>query len=150
GLGIVTADKILSFLTHAWRQPIPGWTGTLEPADVQRLVEMNVAPLCWKQIEKTPGARTRGGRQLRDWYLDWMFESRRMAILAQYFIDILHDAGIEPVVVKGWAVAQLYPDIALRPYADVDLCVEPSRLADAESAVRQKPCPGQILDLHGG
>jgi len=39
--------------------------------------------------------------------------------------------GIEPILIKGWAAARLYPDLGLRPYGDIDLCIPRHQYASA-------------------
>ncbi|HTG17133.1 MAG TPA: nucleotidyltransferase family protein, partial [Blastocatellia bacterium] len=47
-------------------------------------------------------------------------------------------AEIEPVLLKGRAMADLYPELALRPYGDVDLCFKTEQYATA-LAVLESP-----------
>lgn len=54
------------------------------------------------------------------------------ALLDRLF-DILTDAGIPFVVVKGPAVARLHPDGWPRPYADIDILVDPRMFSRALS-----------------
>jgi len=49
---------------------------------------------------------------------------------------VLRAAGIEPVHYKGAALADLYPQAALRPYGDFDITVWPHQKAAAESLLR--------------
>ena len=44
-------------------------------------------------------------------------------------VTILHEAGIEVLVSKGWSIARLYPQAGLRPYGDLDLHVSQTVLA---------------------
>jgi hypothetical protein len=63
---------------------------------------------------------------------------------------MLRNAGAEPLLAKGWAVARLYPEPGLRPPGDIDLCVRPEQYATAEAAIR-KAGPDVIgVDLHDG
>jgi hypothetical protein len=64
--------------------------------------------------------------------------------------DLFRSAGVEPVLVKGWAVARSYPQPALRPSSDLDLCVRP---ADDEAARRAQALHRNKkyrIDLHQG
>jgi len=38
----------------------------------------------------------------------------------QQTITLLRSSGLEPLLVKGWAVARLYPEPGLSPYGDID------------------------------
>lgn len=63
-------------------------------------------------------------------------------------IPPLQAAGLSPLLVKGWAAARNYPDPALRPYGDIDLCV-----SDVDHATRVLAA-GELrefnVDLHQG
>jgi hypothetical protein len=56
---------------------------------------------------------------------------------------------VEPLLFKGWAVAQLYPEKGLRPYGDIDLCVHPSQYQLAETLLSSED-PECRVDLHPG
>lgn len=55
-------------------------------------------------------------------------------------------AGVEPLLIKGWAIARLYPGAGLRPYTNLDLIVRPSELGAARGNL-WKP-PAVAVDLH--
>jgi hypothetical protein len=63
---------------------------------------------------------------------------------------VLRAAGVEPMLIKGWAMARLYPEPGLRPYGDVDLVVRPEQYAVAMAVLNEgksEECP---VDLHCG
>ncbi len=59
------------------------------------------------------------------------------------------EVGFEPVLIKGWAAAQLYPKPFERQFTDVDLAFAPEDFGRAEAflAVNSMPLP---VDLHRG
>jgi hypothetical protein len=59
----------------------------------------------------------------------------------------LRENRIEPILVKGWAAAQLYPQSGLRPYADIDICVRSKDYARAKPLLIGE---GGNVDLHQG
>ncbi|MDQ6615966.1 MAG: nucleotidyltransferase family protein [Actinomycetota bacterium] len=84
-------------------------------------------------------------------------------------VTALRADGIHPVLLKGPATARwLYPDLADRPYCDIDLMVSPSQLAGAQQVLRRigyaeplhpkwllpharcwvRPADGSKVDLH--
>ena len=65
-------------------------------------------------------------------------------------ITRLRSAGVEPLLVKGWAVARLYPERGLRPYGDIDLCVRPEQYAVAAAALAAPAAEPVAVDLHKG
>jgi hypothetical protein len=67
------------------------------------------------------------------------------------FVSRLRAAGIEPIVIKGWSTARLYPNPGLRPYVDVDLVVAPGTAGRAEAILHGEDgtiCPdhADVLD----
>jgi hypothetical protein len=63
---------------------------------------------------------------------------------------VLLSAGIEPVLVKGWAAARLYPDPGWRPRGDIDFCVRSAEFAAAETALKALNGERPVVDLHVG
>jgi len=64
-------------------------------------------------------------------------------------IEFLRARGFDPVLIKGPAAAMLYPDRALRPFCDIDLCVDPARFDAARDALASAGELG-FVDLHRG
>jgi hypothetical protein len=58
--------------------------------------------------------------------------------------DLLRSNNIEPILIKGLAVAIKYPGLK-RFYTDIDLCVSPSDFPKARSLLK-----GSNIDLHEG
>ena len=65
-------------------------------------------------------------------------------------ITLLRSAGVEPLLVKGWAIARLYPECGLRPYGDIDLCVRPEQHASAVAALAAPTTDKVAVDFHKG
>jgi hypothetical protein len=55
--------------------------------------------------------------------------------IASLFVSF-RERGIEPILVKGWAVAQSYAETGLRPSGDIDLLVRPAEMAAAAEVLR--------------
>ncbi len=65
-------------------------------------------------------------------------------------LPLLGSLGVEPVLVKGWAIARHYPEAGLRPYTDLDLCVLPDQYANACAALKDPVIQSCNIDLHLG
>jgi hypothetical protein len=78
-------------------------------------------------VAETPVGRTPTAADLLEHYRDQNIKAALLEQGAERVFKALRGAGIEPVLVKGWAVARLYPEVGLRPYSDVDICVPPGR-----------------------
>ncbi len=62
--------------------------------------------------------------------------------------SFLRDAGIEPILIKGWAAARNYPKDVERFYADVDLAVSASDFDLAKRLLRTEPGNKLGIDVH--
>jgi hypothetical protein len=58
----------------------------------------------------------------------------------------LRRAGIEPILIKGWAAAQNYPETVPRFFSDIDLAVEASEYERARNLIEKENIGG--IDLH--
>ncbi|HWN98584.1 MAG TPA: nucleotidyltransferase family protein [Blastocatellia bacterium] len=68
----------------------------------------------------------------------------------KHLLTVARDAGAEPVLVKGWAAAMLYPEMGLRPYGDIDLCFEEKSYGRAAAAFEGLDRTRYQVDLHDG
>ena len=58
--------------------------------------------------------------------------------------------GLQPILIKGWAAARLYPETGLRPYGDIDVCVRPDQLAAAKKLLHEAAGSCGWVELHEG
>jgi hypothetical protein len=116
------------------------------------LCHLGAGALAWSQLRDTALANCPAvARVLREVYL----RQRLSALLHEreiaQVITLLSEQGIEPVLIKGWAIARRYPEPALRPYGDVDLCVRPDQYDEATRVLRRiASIEGPFVDLHSG
>lgn len=62
---------------------------------------------------------------------------------------LFRGAGIEPVLIKGWAAVRFYPEDNQRYLGDIDLCVAPEDFSLATETLKNDP--GSLpVDLHNG
>jgi hypothetical protein len=54
-------------------------------------------------------------------------------------IKVLRSAGVDPILVKGWAAGRLYAEPGLRPPGDIDLYVSPDQRVNAQIALDKAP-----------
>jgi len=116
-----------------------------------QLYQSGEAALAWWRIRNSELATTQTGLLLRDAWRHLRLAARLHEREIKNVFALLRHEGIEPVLVKGWASARLYPDAALRPYGDIDLCVRPDQFARAAKVIQgiQNPS-GPFVDLHDG
>ncbi len=63
---------------------------------------------------------------------------------------MLRSTSIEPVLIKGWSVARLYPEKGMRPYDDTDLVVRHSQYTSALAVTHEQKVTEFSVDLHKG
>jgi hypothetical protein len=73
------------------------------------------------------------GEQLLASYRLQTLQAARHHLNIQAIFILMNQAGIEPILVKGWASARLYPAEGLRPYGDVDLVLRPQDIEKAKA-----------------
>jgi Uncharacterised nucleotidyltransferase len=121
-------------LSGAWRETPPPLE--LSPTELEGIAPLlcgsGAAGLSWWRIRHSSLADTRAGQELRAAFRllvlhDAMYEARLKAVVTD-----LHAAGVEPILLKGWAIGRLYPASGLRPSGDIDLHVAPDLYAAAE------------------
>jgi hypothetical protein len=146
-----SANYIGPVLAGAWRSnPPPLKISSHELDEVASLLlGSSAGALAWWTLRNSNLKSTPVGSELQDAY---RFHSVR-ALVRQHEIKnvltILYSNGIEPILVKGWAVARLYPEPGLRPYGDIDLVVQPEQYSSA--LPRTRGLRGEYgVDLHNG
>ena len=148
-------SRVAGLLAGVWREDSSATPVNLSETELTQITPLlcasGSAALAWYRLRNTPLADTVSGRELREVYR----QSRLSALVHEreivYVFSLLRNEGIEPVLVKGWAVARHYPDRALRPYGDIDLCVRPDQYAAAAKALKcLEEIDGHYVDLHCG
>lgn len=70
----------------------------------------------------------------------WLIETFRL----------LRKNEIEPILIKGRAAAEYYPQKHQRRSLDIDICVAPENYQKAFEILKNNPTPYGIVDLHDG
>jgi hypothetical protein len=98
------------------------------------LIRSGAAALAWRRVapaaDDAPEAL-----ELKRQALVQRVHARTLERDLEEIVGTLRAGGVEPVVVKGWAAARLYPERGSRPYGDVDLFVRPAERARAEETL---------------
>ena len=148
---------IASLLSGAWRETSASSDFAFNlsadqlAAITPLLCHSGAAALAWYKIRNTPLATTAAGQELHEVYrrfrLSALIHEREIADVW----SLLGAEGIEAVLVKGWAIARRYPDPALRPYGDIDLCIRPDQFEQAVAVLQcLEEIDGHHVDLHCG
>jgi Uncharacterised nucleotidyltransferase len=126
-------------LRHAWRRES-------EPFDLpaidrrawaERLVAGGVGALAWWRIRQTALAAVPEASALQEAFRFHGVSAARNERDLRHLLDHFNDAGIEPILFKGWTLARLYPQKALRPFGDFDLLVPREQTERARAVLRE-------------
>src|SRR5688572_7015078 len=121
-------------LSGSWRADPGGGIRAEElSAAAPLLLRTGAGALGWRRARGTPLHTRPEALQLQRAHRIQMLEAALGEREIPRLFGLLRSGGIEPLLVKGWAVARLYPEKGLRPYGDVDLCVRPAELESARS-----------------
>lgn len=143
------AEAIAAVLAGSWRSPPPPLLVSAEGLHeaLPLLAQTNAAALAWWRLRDTDFASLAGAEALHDAY---RYAALRTQLQESRLISVfktLRSASVEPILLKGWDIARLYPQGALRPYEDIDLIVPPDDLELAQTALRSNERTGAIVDF---
>jgi hypothetical protein len=131
-----TGIAIARALRGSWRQtPEPLSIPINEFSAIESLLlRTGAGALAWRRVQQVASS-DEIFPDLKNAYRSYAIE----AAINQFNVrDVFHrarQADVEPLLLKGWALARLYPDDALRPYGDIDLWLQPNRLERLNQAL---------------
>ena len=106
---------------------------------VAAAIEQGVGPLVWRGVSHS-GCEDRVGQAAEALHANaarWYAKAHFVAGALALAVDPLRDNGLEPVVLKGAALADRYPDPSLRPMGDIDLLLPPGDHSTAVKALER-------------
>ncbi|MFY9607515.1 MAG: nucleotidyltransferase family protein [Blastocatellia bacterium] len=141
---------VAQLLSGAWRaSPTPPTSSAQELEDVAALLPSSGAGgLAWCKIRHSVLGTSPTAFQLQQAYRLHSLQAALHRRSLKQVIPLLRSFGVEPVLVKGWAIARVYPELGMRPYGDLDLCVLPEQYAHAKAVLKSREIPD--ADLHLG
>jgi hypothetical protein len=103
------------------------------------LVASGAGALCWWRLRHSSEPQlVIALEQLRETYLNYAIHAAIHERQVAEVFQVLRSAGVEPILLKGWAIGRLYPEAGLRPTGDIDIFVAPGGY-EAAQAVLKKP-----------
>lgn len=135
GLAQSRGTLIASLLAGSWRahpralKMSDGQLGEIASA----LLATGTAPLGWRCLHSDVAAPA--ASELKEAYYFHTIRAAYHEHEVEQVFRLLRGAGVEPVLMKGWAVARLYPESGLRPYGDIDLFIRPCEHRKALAAL---------------
>jgi hypothetical protein len=143
---------LASALSGSWRRTLLPFEQSAKKVEelAPLLLTSGAAALVWRRVRHFDLRDTPAARELHQVYRLYTLQAALHQQTIERTIALLRSFEIEPILIKGWAVARLYPEHGLRPYADIDLCVRPEQFASAEIALKNLPDEQYKVDLHRG
>ena len=144
---------VSAILTGSWRPTLNQSLDVSEKeldAVTPLLYGSGGAALGWWQVRQTELKTTPSAEVLHQAYRLQVLQSAIHEEKIKTVFRLLRESSIEPILVKGWAAASLYPERALRPYGDIDLCVRPADYKTATTILAGPEATGCWVDLHNG
>jgi hypothetical protein len=133
-----TAPALLAeSLAGSWRAKPP--EPALSSEELARVVPLlegsGAAALAWWKVRGSTLEGCAAAETLKQSYRRQALQSALQEREVEQVFALLRPAGVEPVLLKGWAAAGLYPERGLRPPGDIDLCVRPEQLGAARAVL---------------
>ncbi|MDH7569012.1 MAG: nucleotidyltransferase family protein [Armatimonadota bacterium] len=139
-------------LRGCWRgvPPRPEVLGAALAELLPRVQRTGLQGLAWRHLKEHPELSGEEAEALRQAH---RFHALRNANRDRELVGAvgaLRAVGVEPILIKGWAVGRLYPEPGLRPYGDIDLLVRADALAAAREALHAAGDVRFSVDLMDG
>ena len=146
------AEHIARLLSTSWRHdPELPQLAAGELAQIAPHVKgTGCAALAWWRLRRSALRDAAVALGFQQAYRYHAIMSARRDNEVQKSFEVFRKFGVEPLLVKGWAIAGAYPERGLRPYGDIDLCVRPEDYRAAELATSECGERGICVDLHDG
>ncbi len=109
--------------------------------------EIGRGALGWWRFQNSHGPFLSTIRPLRETYLQYAIHAAQHENNVAEVFRVLRSAGVEPMLLKGWAIARTYPEIGLRPSGDIDLYVPPEQCAKAQAVLNLPEYQRYWVDL---
>jgi hypothetical protein len=143
---------VAKLLNGAWRKRSPVLESSpQELAEIASLLlSSGAGSLAWCRVRNSDLRTVPVAYHFRQEYRIQSLQAALHHRSLKKIIPLLRTAGVEPVLVKGWAIARLYPELGMRPYTDIDLCVTSDHYSRAMTILKSPKGRGCDVDLHVG
>ena len=146
-----SGELVAAVLGASWRQtPAAPDLSTAELTKVTPLLlESGAGALAWCSVRNSQLKATPAATELQQAYRLHAIQAALHEIKIKQVLVLFRSAGVESLLVKGWAIARLYLEPGIRPYGDIDLCVRPEDYRTARDVLRAAG-DRYPVDLHKG
>ncbi len=140
-----------AILVGSWRRlpPLPvGISEAQLDAVTPLLYSSGSAALGWWRVRQTNLSSTPSAKMLHQAYRVQALRSAIHEEKIEKIFRLLRQASVDAILVKGWLAAALYPDQALRPYGDIDLCFRGEHFHTAKNILSSSEAKDCWVDPH--
>jgi len=133
-----TGQAIAAVLFTAWRSEptsIPEAVARHFSDIAPQLLETGCGALAWWRLRGSGPFADEAAASLRQAYRLHALEAVRHEQTLQHVLSHFNEAGLFPIVFKGWTLTGFYARPCLRPYGDIDILVAPGDEAAARSVL---------------
>jgi hypothetical protein len=143
---------VAELLAGSWRAEPPAIVNSAEELSAisRLLLKAGAGGLAWCKVRHSDLKASLAARKLQQAYRVHSLQAALHERNLKQVIELLDASRIEAVLVKGWAIARLYPEPGMRPYGDLDLCVLPEDYDRAKKVFDAARIPECDIDLHSG
>lgn len=143
---------VAAALVGAWRREPP--VNALAEDELARITPLldasGAGALAWWKLRQSPLCETDSAQGFRQSYrLQTLRAAVREGEIETLFV-LLEAAGVDAVLVKGWAAGRAYTEQGLRPTGDIDLYVRPGEYRRAKDVLASPEGRRFWVDLHEG
>lgn len=143
---------VADFLAGSWR-PLPSvmHNSTQDLDEIAPLLmRSGCGSLAWSRIRQSGLQSSAVARRFQQAYRLHSLQAALHRRNLKRVISFLRSLDLEPLLVKGWAIARHYAEPGMRPYGDIDLCVSQDQYARAREALKSPDIQECNVDLHEG
>lgn len=146
------SELLARVLAGAWRQTLPALEITAEELATvtPALLQTGAGALGWRRVHGSRRHTSPAASELLQAYRIHAVQAALHELQIKDAVQLLRSSGVESIVVKGWSIARLYVEPGLRPYGDIDLCVNPDQYLIAKKVVDDLAARDICVDLHKG
>jgi len=143
---------VAATLAGSWRALLPTLRLSADDLDevTPLLYNSGGAALAWYRIRETELRATASAEVLHQGYRLQALQIAMRLEKIELVYQLLGEANIDAIMVKGWAVSNFYPERALRPLGDIDLLVKPKDYEVARAIFERPEARSFWVDLHKG
>ncbi len=129
---------IAQTLSEGWRRPAPDLDISIDQLRqiTSLLLKSGAGALTWWRLTESQSNHHFVSDELLQAYRLHAVQSAQQEANLKEVFRLHREAGIEPVLIKGWAIARHYPETGLRPYGDIDLFVAANEYEKADDLQR--------------